>query len=652
VAAALLIAPAGIAGAQEVELSGGVLELDAITVTATRSPEPAYGALSPSSVWTRGELQPLQPDGVAEVLDLVPSVTTQTTPADPGAAVSIRGLQDFGRVNVMIDGARQNFQKSGHGANGTFYFDTEMLRAVDVTRGPSATIYGSGAIGGVVSFTTVEPDDVLDDDETVAARIKTTGETNAPSIMTHGEAAARLGDSISVVGAATWRDAGDYQAGGGETITSAQDLVSGLAKARYQPNDAHDVTVSALHYDSSFDNALVETASSNAVADTYTLGYRYTPEQAWADLSAKTYYTTTRLTHEDKHDVSESYEIGTIGLDLFNTSRFETGRIAHALTYGVDAFHDQVETSDPSGSSDDLTPSGERVVYGAYIQDSAEITDWLEVIGALRFDGYRLSGNGIVNEGTHVSPKLTVGVTPFDPVTVYATYAEGYRAPSITETLIDGFHPPPVSTGRFIPNPDLKPEVSHSLEGGINVRKEGLFVADDQFRTKLGVFRNRVDDYIEQVFEIFPIPGGYQYQNVAKATIEGVELEAAYDAGFAFGSLSGQVMRGVDESTKEELTSVAPNRIVGILGFRAFDRALEAGTKITAVGAKDGAEQLGLVGDAYQIVDLFAAWRFNEDTQANVTLSNLFDVRYTQYPNGSPSPGFNAKFSFTTKFGG
>jgi hemoglobin/transferrin/lactoferrin receptor protein len=332
VAAAFIAMPAGVASAQEVELSGGVLELDAITVTATRSPEPAYGALSPSSVWTRGELQPLQPDGVAEVLDLVPSVTTQTTPSDPGAAVSIRGLQDFGRVNVMIDGARQNFQKSGHGANGTFYFDTEMLRAVDVTRGPSATIYGSGAIGGVVSFTTVEPDDVLDEDETLALRLKTTGETNAPSIMTHGEAAARLGDSISVVGAATWRDAGDYQAGGGETINSAQDLVSGLAKARYQPNDAHDVTVSALHYESSFENALVDTASSSAVADTYTLGYRYTPEEAWADLTAKTYYTTTQLTHENKHDASESYEIGTVGIDIFNTSGFETGRISLAVT--------------------------------------------------------------------------------------------------------------------------------------------------------------------------------------------------------------------------------------------------------------------------------------------------------------------------------
>ncbi len=652
VAAALAVLPAGIAGAEEVALSGGVLELDAITVTATGSPEPAYGALSPSSVWTQGELQPLQPDGVAGILDLVPSVTTQTTPSDPGAAVSVRGLQDFGRVNVTVDGARQNFQKSGHGANGTFYFDTEMLKAVDVTRGPSATISGSGAIGGVVSFTTLDADDVLDADETVAVRLKSTLETNAPSAMGHGEAAMRLGDGLAVVGAATWRDAGDFAVGGGETIISAQDLVSGLAKARYRPDDAHDVTLSALHYDSSFDDALVDGASSRAVSDTYTLGYRYTPEAAWADLTARTYYTTTRLTHEDRKDGGETYEIGTVGLDLFNTSRFETGRIAHALTYGVDAFHDQVDTSDPAGSSDDLTPSGQRVVYGAYVQDAAELTDWLEVVGALRLDGYRLSGNGIVNQGTHVSPKLTIGVTPFDPVTLYATYAEGYRAPSITETLIDGFHPPPVSTGRFIPNPDLRPEVAHSLEGGIDLRKDGLLRDDDRLRAKLGVFRNRVDDYIEQVFEIFPIPGGYQYRNVAEATLEGVELEVSYDAGFAFGSFSGQMMRGVDESTREELRSVPPDRLVAILGVRAFDRALELGTRITAVGAKDGAEQIGLVGDAYQLVDLFAAWRFDDDTHANVTLSNLFDRRYTQYPNGSPSPGFNAKFSFTTKFGG
>jgi hemoglobin/transferrin/lactoferrin receptor protein len=643
--------------AQEVELSGGVLQLDAITVTAAApvgepAVEPTYGALSPTSVWTRGKLQPLEPSGVAEVLDLVPSVTTQTTPNDPGAAVSVRGLQDFGRVNVTIDGARQNFQKSGHGANGTFYFDTEMLRAVKVTRGPSVGVNGGGAIGGTVSFTTLDADDVLDPDETVALRLKSTLETNAPSFMGHGEAAARLSDSVDVVAAATWRDAGDYKAGGGETINSAQDLASGLAKARIRPTDAHDISVSALHYDSSFDSALLDTASSNAIADTYTLNYHWTPESDWADLTAKTYYTTTQVTNRNKGDPDERYAIGTAGLDLDNTSRFETGSVFHSVTYGIDGFHDRVETRDPAGTSDDLTPSGERIVYGAFVEDKAEITHWLEVVGGLRFDGYELDGNGMDNGGSHVSPKLTVGLKPFDPVTIYATYAEGYRPPAITETLIDGFHPPPVSTGRFLPNPDLKAEVAHNLEGGVGIDKDGVLLPDDQLHARLGVFQNRVDNYIEQVFEMFPLPGGYQYQNVAKARIEGVELELAYDAGFAFTTLSGQLMRGVDEATDDELTSVPPNRIVAIVGFRAFDRALEAGTKITAAAAKDGAEALGLVGDAYQIVDLFAGWRFNEDASANLVLSNIFDRRYTEYPNGSPSPGFNAKFSFVTRIGG
>ena len=657
VAAALLAMPASLAWAEEPELSGGVIELDAITVTATGATgepviAPTYGALAPTSVWTRGELQPLQPSGVADILDLVPSVNTQTTPSDPGAAVSVRGLQDFGRVNVTIDGARQNFQKSGHGANGTFYFDTEMLRAVEVERGPSIGANGGGAIGGTVSFTTLDADDVIDPGETWGFRLKATGETNAPSFMGHGEAAARVSDSVDLVAAATWRDAGDYKAGGGDTIHSAQELVSGLAKARIRPSDAHDVTVSALHYDSSFDNSLVDTASSTAVADTFTLNYHFTPDSEWVDLAANTYYTATTFTNRNKGDPDERYEVGTFGLDLNNTSRFGTGRVSHTLSYGIDGYHDQVDTDDPAGSSDDLTPSGTRIVYGAFIEDKAEITDWLEVAGGLRFDGYRLEGDGTVNEGTHVSPKVTVGLKPFEPVTLYATYAEGYRPPAVTETLIDGFHPPPVSTGRFFPNPDLKAEVAHNIEGGIGYDNTNLFLPDDQLSARLGVFRNRVDNYIEQVYVMFPIPGGYQYQNVAEATIEGIELEASYDAGFAFGTLSGQVMRGIDEVTGDELSSVPANSIVGILGFRALDRRLEVGTKITAAAGKDTADMFGLVGEPYQLVDVFASWQFNEDARADLMLSNIFDVNYRQYPNGSPSPGFNAKVSLVTKFGG
>ena len=80
---------------------------------------------------------------------------------DPGMAVNIRGMQDFGRVAVVIDGARQNFQRTGHQADGLVYMEPELLAGVDVVRGPVANIYGSGAIGGVVSMRTIDSHDIL-----------------------------------------------------------------------------------------------------------------------------------------------------------------------------------------------------------------------------------------------------------------------------------------------------------------------------------------------------------------------------------------------------------------------------------------------------------------------------------------------------------
>src|SRR5262245_17040670 len=102
-----------------------VMDLGTLVVTATRTGQNAYDTLAPSTGISRERLQLEEQGGsVADILTLVPGVTTQTTASDPGTGVNIRGLQDFGRVNVMIDGARQNFQKNGHEANGTFYFDT------------------------------------------------------------------------------------------------------------------------------------------------------------------------------------------------------------------------------------------------------------------------------------------------------------------------------------------------------------------------------------------------------------------------------------------------------------------------------------------------------------------------------------------------
>ncbi len=57
----------------------------------------------------------------------MPSVWFSDRPDDPGSSINVRGLQDFGRVTTLVDGAQQDFQRSGHFANGQFYLDPELV---------------------------------------------------------------------------------------------------------------------------------------------------------------------------------------------------------------------------------------------------------------------------------------------------------------------------------------------------------------------------------------------------------------------------------------------------------------------------------------------------------------------------------------------
>lgn len=101
--------------------------------------------------------------------------------------------------------------------------------------------------------------------------------------------------------------------------------------------------------------------------------------------------------------------------------------------------------------------------------------------------------------GDRFSPKITVGVTPVAGFTPYVSYAEGYCAPSITETLIDGGHAsgggpafftcPDQHQRRacFLPNPNLRPEVGKNKEVGVNSKYDGIFAANDSFRGKFNI---------------------------------------------------------------------------------------------------------------------------------------------------------------------
>lgn len=69
----------------------------------------------------------------------------------------MRGYDRRG-VLVLVDGVRQGTD-TGH-LNGTF-LDPALIKRVEVVRGPGALLYGSGALGGVISYETVDAADLL-----------------------------------------------------------------------------------------------------------------------------------------------------------------------------------------------------------------------------------------------------------------------------------------------------------------------------------------------------------------------------------------------------------------------------------------------------------------------------------------------------------
>ncbi len=697
--------------------------LDPITVLATRTIERTIEALAMVSSVRQEQIDQLQPRRTSDLFFGLPSVWFRERADSPETAINIRGLQDFGRVAVVIDGARQNFQRSGHNANGTFFLEPELISEVDVARGPVTNIYGSGAIGGVVSFRTKDVQDVLRPGERYGGLAHAGIGSNQARGLGSFFGAGRLGPNVDMIVGGTYRSQSDYKDGNGKIVpNSGYDTATGLGKLTFRPADGHEVKLGAITEDYRYragQNAPNQESVylTNVVHNILSGRYRYSrPDDNIFNVDGSVYWTTTaqdqlKILNGTPGSIgnpitgnigdNRSFKIDTKGFDLNNTSRFDVGDFRNAFTYGGDLFRDEVSNVDPTGNGEVTTPDGQRTVSGAFFQWKGNYSRRLELIGALRYDNYELKSAANQASGDHLSPKGTIGVTPVNGFTVYGTYAEGYRAPAITETLVAGPHPP-FAVGfpnlfTFVPNPSLRPEIGATKEVGVNLKYDDIFLKGDKLRVKANVFRNDVEDYIELVNFGPPVrtcpPGApvrlcnlgiiplitvnsfsfSQYQNIGQARIEGVEFEGMYDAGDWFLGLSGQHIRGKDTTNNLPLLTVQPDQIATTFGVRLVDRKLTMSVRWQAVAAKgasdipdrnkDGLPDFAPVG-AYNLVNLYIGYAPTPDVLASFSIDNLLNKYYVQYMNAEgqsqpgqppaivfPSPGITFKGALKLRFG-
>ena len=673
-------------------------EVDKVTVTATRSAKTVSQAPVTVTVISSEDIE----DGlVRDIKDLVrdePGVSVRSAPArftaagastgrDGNAGFNIRGLEG-NRVLVVVDGVRvpDGFAFGAQSTGRGDYVDLDILKSVEIVRGPASAMYGADGLAGSVSFITKDPSDIIQSGRNYAGRARV-GYSSADKSWTDSLVLAGKSDRWEGMLAYTRRDGeGQKTAGTNDsantdrTTANPEDNQSNavLAKVVYSPNDQHRFRLTAEHFDRDVDWNVLSAIAKPPLAATSVIGltafdkmrrdrvaldHRFDGGQGLISAARTSLYwqdsTTRQFSAEDRSTAADRTRDATFDNRVFGGavelhSLFEAGAVKHEVIWGGDASITRQEgtrggTVPPAGETFPAKafPTTDFTLAGLYIQD--EITAGpVTLYPAVRVDYYKLDPKSdplftTATSGqsdTHVSPKLGVVWDATELVTLFANVAAGFKAPSPSQ-VNTGFANP-VSNYRSISNPDLKPETSKTLEAGFRLHRGG-------WRVAVTGFTGEYDDFIEQIqiggnFTAAN-PAVYQYTNLSGVKISGAEAKGSFDLGGGFvARAAASYARGASRTNgvNTPLVSIDPVKLSGGLTYRApsnkfggdlsvihSDRKDAGRAGVTCTGAIPGSSPYNcFTPPSFTVADLTAWVAVTDYATLRAGVFNLTDEKY------------------------
>lgn len=223
----------------EKRVAGSTLNLQQVTISATRHEQDVNSVPSSVSVHDRQELDRLNVGNSRELVRYEPGVSVGGAGTRSGnAGFNIRGI-DGDRILTQVDGVEvpDHFSNGPYAQTRRNYVDPEIVKRVEILRGPASALYGSSAIGGAVSYFTLDPDDIIKPGKDVGARLKTGYSSADDSWLTSGTIAGRVQDFDGLLHLS--------QRNGHETETYDGNNATGLARTGANPEDARTTNVLA-----------------------------------------------------------------------------------------------------------------------------------------------------------------------------------------------------------------------------------------------------------------------------------------------------------------------------------------------------------------------------------------------------------------------
>jgi hemoglobin/transferrin/lactoferrin receptor protein len=135
---------------------------DEITVTATRQAAQVLDVPSTVTVVNRRQLDNQIVRDTQDLVRYQPGIlvdrqTSGTDPAKNFSGFTIRGVGG-NRVQMLVDGMRV-IERNTDGTRD--FIDLAGMKAVEFARGPGSVLWGADALGGIVAYRTLDPDDLL-----------------------------------------------------------------------------------------------------------------------------------------------------------------------------------------------------------------------------------------------------------------------------------------------------------------------------------------------------------------------------------------------------------------------------------------------------------------------------------------------------------
>ena len=524
------------------------VELDSINVIATR--DPSRFAYTPEKQ-SKDSLLSKQATSVAAALEDIPNVDIRGGSRSIAQKPNIRGLSD-NRVVQVIDGVRQNFDLAHRGS---YFLPMSLIQEIEVIKGPSSSLWGSGALGGVVAMRTPNALDLLKNNDKFGVKIRQ-GYQTANNLSERDASVFAANDKFDVLISAFYNNADNLRTGKGNKLNNtAYKQFGGLSKFGWQINDANRVELS--HRETRFkqtapgnnevENELtnekiidqinefhglndsfpprkkpstsetlkfysgvktrfgsVSYLSDQQIPDQSTVfNYYLTPDNPYLNTHIALYNNKTIEKEQRKvSGVKDQTKLTTRGINLRNSSE-----LSHiSFVYGVDYMRDKIRTERGTNDKDAKFRAepynANSNTTGVYLIAHIPLFgEKLLVSPSVRYDHYDTSSKTVKYKDNHLSPatKLTWIVTNWLDFT--AKYNEAFRAPSMQERFVSGAHFGANTLGldqvnRFVANPNLRPETAKNKEITANLHFDSLFKQGDKFKIEATYFRNDVKDFI------------------------------------------------------------------------------------------------------------------------------------------------------------